>query len=87
MLPNFGWNKKHPNESHNRNTMMTILNGLMVSDFVHQHGRSMILLMAIKDKYCEACIAKLRERVAQLGIDNRVSSEICLVWLKGDKPR
>ena len=44
-------------------------------------------LMAIQDVYYEAGIAKLREAVAKLGLEACVSSEICLVWIMGDKPR
>ena len=43
-------------------------------------------LMAIQENHYDAGIAKLRETVAQRGIDARVSSEICLVLITGDKP-
>jgi ubiquinone/menaquinone biosynthesis C-methylase UbiE len=44
-------------------------------------------LMAIQDEDYELGIAKLKANVAKLGMDSRVTSEICLVWIAGDKPR
>ena len=44
-------------------------------------------LMAIGQSEYDAGIAQLKERVVQLGTDFGVSSEICLVWIVGDKPR
>lgn len=43
-------------------------------------------LMVLQDNEYEAGIATMKERVAELGIDARVSSEICLVWIIGNKP-
>lgn len=43
-------------------------------------------LMAIQDNEYESGVSKLRDCVAKLGSDFRVSSEICLVWITGDKP-
>lgn len=43
-------------------------------------------LMAIGQSDYDAGITQLKERVAQLGTSFRVSSEICLVWIIGDKP-
>lgn len=42
-------------------------------------------LMAIRDNEYHAGISQLRNCVAKLGSDFRVSSEICLVWITGDK--
>ena len=43
-------------------------------------------LMAIPDSDYVEGIAKLREHVERPGIDSQISSEICLVWVTGDKP-
>lgn len=43
-------------------------------------------LMAIQDHEYEAGVATLKAHIAELGIDSHISSEICLVWIKGDKP-
>lgn len=43
-------------------------------------------LMSIPDSDYLDGIAKLKECVATPGIDSHVSSEICLVWVMGDKP-
>jgi hypothetical protein len=43
-------------------------------------------LMAIRDDEYEVGIAKLKSNVAKLGNDVRIPSEICLVWIMGDKP-
>ena len=43
-------------------------------------------LIAIKDHEYAAGTATLKACIAKLGIDSCVSSEICLVWITGDKP-
>lgn len=43
-------------------------------------------LMAIPDSDYLEGMAKLKECVAAPGIDSHVSSEVCLVWVIGDKP-
>jgi ubiquinone/menaquinone biosynthesis C-methylase UbiE len=43
-------------------------------------------LMAIQDDDYAAGMAELKRAVAKLGNDSRISSEICLVWVIGDKP-
>ena len=43
-------------------------------------------LLAIQDSDYEDGIARLRERVDKLGVKSCVSSEICLIWVIGDKP-
>ena len=42
-------------------------------------------LVAIRDHEYEAGIAKLKDDFVKLGNDFQVSSEICLVWVSGDK--
>ena len=42
-------------------------------------------LIAIRDHEYEEGIAKLKDDIVKLGNDFRVSSEICLVWVSGDK--
>ena len=43
-------------------------------------------LITIQDHEYEESIAKLKDDVENLGKDFPVSSEICLVWVTGDKP-
>ena len=43
-------------------------------------------LIAIQDHEYETGLAKLREQAMKLGKEFRVSSEICLIWVIGDKP-
>ena len=43
-------------------------------------------LMAISDRDYAEGIATLKECVEKLGKESRVSSEICLLWILGDKP-
>jgi hypothetical protein len=43
-------------------------------------------LMAIQDDEYEAGIAMLKAKVAELGNNASISSEICLVWIIADKP-
>lgn len=43
-------------------------------------------LIAIRDLEYENGIARLKDLVEKLGHDYRVSSELCLVWITGDKP-
>lgn len=43
-------------------------------------------LSAIRDEAYEVGIKNLKGSVVQLGMDAHVSSEICLVWITGDKP-
>ena len=42
-------------------------------------------LIAIQDHEYEQGIAKLKDDIVKLGNDFQVSSEICLVWISGDK--
>ena len=42
-------------------------------------------LIAIQDHEYEDSIAKLKDDIVKLGNDFRVSSEMCLVWVSGDK--
>ena len=42
-------------------------------------------LMTIRDHEYETGLAKLREQVMKLGKEIRISSEICLIWVIGDK--
>jgi len=44
-------------------------------------------LIAIPDDAYETGVKNLRASIVQLGIHARASSEICLVWITGDKPR
>ena len=43
-------------------------------------------LIAIPDSDYEEAVTKLRECIGNLGVESRTSSEICLVWVIGDKP-
>jgi ubiquinone/menaquinone biosynthesis C-methylase UbiE len=43
-------------------------------------------LLAIRQSEYDSGITELKARVAQLGKESNVSSEICLVWIIGDKP-
>jgi hypothetical protein len=43
-------------------------------------------LMAISDREYADGISKIRESVGKLGMESRISSEICLVWVTGNKP-
>lgn len=43
-------------------------------------------LIAIQDREYEDGIARLKDQIINLGDDFRVPSEICLVWITGDKP-
>ena len=43
-------------------------------------------LITIQDHEYETGLAKLREQAMKLGKEFRVSSEICLIWVIGDKP-
>jgi len=59
-----------------------------LGDFLHyasQRHRTSQLMMIGQSDY-DSGIAELKERVAQLGTDSRVSSETCLVWIIGNKP-
>ncbi len=43
-------------------------------------------LMEISDRDYEDGIARIKDSIRQLGTDARVPSEICLLWLTGNKP-
>jgi len=43
-------------------------------------------LMAIQDSDYQEGISQLKECVRKLGKESRISSELCLVWVIGDKP-
>jgi hypothetical protein len=43
-------------------------------------------LIAIRDQAYEDGMAKIKSEIIKLGKDDSVPSEICLVWVTGDKP-
>ena len=49
-----------------------------------RHRTSQLMAIPCKD-YMDG-ISKLKECVGKLGMQSRISSEICLVWVTGDKP-
>lgn len=54
-------------------------------DYANQRHRTSQLI-ALADNEYEEAISKLKKCVARLGNHSRTSSEICLVWVTGDKP-
>jgi SAM-dependent methyltransferase len=50
----------------------------------HRHRTSQ--LIAIPDEDYRDGLSMLKECVAKLGNQSRISSEICLIWVTGDKP-
>lgn len=55
-------------------------------EYVSQRHRTSQLMVIQDDEY-ELGMAELKARIANVGPDFRVSSELCLVWICGDKPR
>jgi ubiquinone/menaquinone biosynthesis C-methylase UbiE len=67
---------KHSQSEENLNDFLT---------YASQRHRTSQLI-AIPDHAYEEGIAKLKEYTGKVGMGFRVSSEICLVWITGDKP-
>jgi hypothetical protein len=55
-------------------------------DYASQRYRTSQLI-ALADNEYEEGISKLKEYIVRLGNHSRIPSEICLVWVTGDKPK